>query len=79
MAKDAARVLLDLKEQIAEAETETTKAEGAFEQLTKQLKEKYDVHSVKEAEGLLKKMEVDLEKLDEEIGQRAKQLEEKYM
>ena len=79
MAKDVARILLELKEKMAEADTETTKAEGAFEQLTKQLKEGYNVHSVKEAEALLKTMEVDLNRLDEDIEKQTKVLEERYM
>ena len=75
MAKDIIETLFELKEQLEKAKSEVAKAEGVFEQLAKQLKEKYDVGSIKEADELLKKMEKDLDRIDDDIKEQEQKLE----
>lgn len=69
--------LLDLKQEIIEAKDKATKLQGRKDLLTEQLKEKYGVSSLKQAQEKLKKMESDLEDLYAKITKEIEKLEEK--
>jgi len=69
--------LLDLKQEIIEAKDTATKLQGRKDLLTEQLKEKYGVTTLKQAQEKLKKMEQNLETLRTEIEEATEKLEEK--
>jgi len=69
--------LLDLKQEIIEAKDKATKLQGRKDLLTEQLKEKYGVTTLKQAQEKLKKMEQNLETLRTEIEEATEKLEEK--
>ena len=56
---------LDLKEQVEAAQQKQQKAEWELEKLMKELKELYNCETVGEAEQLLEKKQLQLEKADE--------------
>jgi len=69
--------LLDLKQEIIEAKDKATKLQGRKDLLTEQLKEKYGVTTLKQAQEKLKKMNDDLEDLYAKITKEIEKLEEK--
>ncbi|MFW5701040.1 MAG: hypothetical protein ACOCWM_05060 [Cyclobacteriaceae bacterium] len=71
--------LLDLKEEINEAKQKRDKLEGRLEQLTETLKTKFKVNDVKSADKMKEEMKTEIDKLDEQIEKRTKELEEKYL
>ncbi len=70
--------LLDLKEEVEEAKTKVSELTGQKQALIKQLKEDWKCATVEEAEKKLKSMKIDIEKLEEQIEEGTKELEEKY-
>jgi len=69
--------LLDLKQEINEAKDKSTKLQGRKDLLVEQLKEKYNVTTLKQAKEKLKKMEQSLETLHVQIEDATEKLEEK--
>ena len=55
------------KKQIAEAKEEKAKAEGALEPLMEQLKADFGCETTEDAKAKLKKMEAEMDVLEEEI------------
>jgi len=69
--------LLDLKQEINEAKDKSTKLQGRKDLLVEQLKEKYNVTTLKQAKEKLKKMEQSQETLNTQIEEATEKLEEK--
>jgi len=70
--------LLEIKEQIEEAKSDTKTLEGRMEYLMQQLGDKLKCKSIEEARKLLKKYELELEKIDTEITVKVKAVQEEY-
>lgn len=70
--------LLELKEEIDNAKSETSKLEGKLEHLKGQLKKEWKCNSVKEAEEKLEEMKQESDKIQEKIDKGVRELEEKY-
>jgi len=69
---------LNLKEQVEKARQQAAKAEGALEQILKQLKEKFGCNSLKEAKALLKQIQKKEKKAREELDQAMKDFKAKW-
>jgi predicted nucleic acid-binding Zn-ribbon protein len=70
--------LLDLKDQIDEAKSSVSELKGQQTALLKQLKDTYKCSSIEAAETLSEKMKKDIDKLQKQIDEGCKELEEKY-
>jgi len=69
--------LLNLKQEITESKDKSTRLEGRKDQLMEQLKTKYGVSTIQQAEKKLKAMDKEIEDLDEQIETMTDGLEEK--
>jgi uncharacterized protein YukE len=70
--------LLELKEQIEDAKTETSELKGHLKAQMKQLKDTWKCNTVKEAEKMLVQMEKSIKSYNESIEQGLKELEEEH-
>ncbi len=70
--------LLDLKEQIDDAKQSVSELKGQQTALLRQLKDTYKCSSIEEAEKLADKMKQDIDKLQKQIDEGCRELEEKY-
>ncbi|NMC60070.1 MAG: hypothetical protein GYA51_11935 [Candidatus Methanofastidiosa archaeon] len=70
--------LLDLKEQIDDAKASTAELKGQQTVLMGQLKTNYGCKSIEEAETLLAKWKKEADKIQQQIDDGIKELEEKY-
>ena len=70
--------LLRLKKDIDEAKNTLAELNGQKGTLTKQLKENWDCSTIEEAEKVLKKMQIEIEKIQEDIDSGISELEEIY-
>jgi predicted transcriptional regulator len=78
MATNDAKRLLEMKEQTEKAQRESDQTQGALDELGKRLKTEFDVKSTAEADKLLLQIDKDLEKVDGEIADKTKELEDRY-
>jgi len=69
--------LLELKQEITEAQEQATKLEGRKDLLLEQLKEKYGLTSLAEAKKHLKKLENEIEDMNNTITQDTEDLEKR--
>jgi hypothetical protein len=70
--------LLRLKEAIAEEKSKKSKLEGALEQLEKDLKEKYGITSVKDADKKIKGWKVEIDTSIESAEEAMEKLEQLF-
>lgn len=70
--------LLDLKQQIEDAKQSVAELKGEQTALLKQLKDNYKCNTIAEAEKKAQQMQEEIEKLQEQINEGCKELEEKY-
>ena len=70
--------LLRLKKDIDEAKNTLAELNGQKGTLTKQLKENWGCSTIEEAEKVLKKMQIEIEKIQEDIDSGISELEEIY-
>ena len=70
--------LLRLKKDIDEAKNTLAELNGQKGTLTKQLKENWDCSTIEEAEKVLKKMQIEIEKIQEDMDSGISELEEIY-
>jgi cell division septum initiation protein DivIVA len=70
--------LLDLKRQIEDAKTSVSELKGQQTALLRQLKDTYKCNSVEEAQRMVEKLKADANKLQKQIDEATKELEEKY-
>lgn len=69
---------LKLKEQVDEAKQKASKAEGALNQLTKQLKESFGIESLQEAIEKEKELRKELAALEDKFDSKLDDFEEKW-
>ena len=67
-----------IKEAVIAANKEADKAEGAENQIMQQLKNDYDCDSLKKAKALLKKLEVEKTKEQEQVDKELIEIEKEY-
>ena len=70
--------LLDLKQQIEDAKTSVSELKGQQTALLRQLKDTYKCNSIEEAQRMVEKLKADADKLQKQIDEATKELEEKY-
>ena len=70
--------LLRLKKDIDEAKNTLAELNGQKVTLTKQLKENWNCSTIEQAEKQLKKMQVEIEEMQEDIDSKISELEEVY-
>jgi len=70
--------LLDLKQQIEDAKQSVAELKGEQTALLKQLKDTYKCSTIAEAEKKAEQMQAEIEKIQEQIDEGCKELEEKY-
>jgi len=70
--------LLELKDQIDEAKASVAELKGQQTILMQQLKTNYNCKSIEEAETLLAKWKKEVDKMQIQIDEGLKELEEKY-
>lgn len=70
--------LINLKEQIDDAKQSVSELKGQQTALLRQLKDTYKCSSIEEAEKLADKMKQDIDKLQKQIDEGCRELEEKY-
>ena len=70
--------LLELKDQIDEAKASVAELKGQQTILMQQLKTNYNCKSIEEAETLLAKWKKEVDKMQMQIDEGLKELEEKY-
>ena len=70
--------LLDLKEKIDQAKEKSSELKGQLKGLTKELSDDWGCTNIEQAEKKVKKMETDINKLNEQIKTGVNELEEKY-
>ena len=70
--------LLELKDQIEDAKASVAELKGQQTILMQQLKTNYNCKSIEEAETLLAKWKKEVDKMQMQIGEGLKELEEKY-
>jgi predicted transcriptional regulator len=73
------RDLLKLKEDIEEAKEKFQQLKGQKNALMQQLKEEWDCTTIKEAHKILKKLEIEVEEISNEIVKGLDELEKKYL
>ena len=72
------RQLLELKEEIEEAKQSVSELNGQKTALLKQLKDTFKCGSIEEAQAKSQQMKKDIDKLQLQIDEGSKDLEEKY-
>ena len=72
------RQLLELKEEIEEAKASVSEYKGQQTALLKQLKDTFKCGSIVEAQAKSQQMKQDIDKLQLQIDEGSKDLEEKY-
>lgn len=77
MNKTLANELLELQEQAQKAKERLLENQGKIKQLTENLNE-FGCENEKQAEGLLKNMENELQELEEHIQNSLEEVKEKY-
>jgi predicted transcriptional regulator len=75
---DLSRELFKLRDRIAEASKAADKARGALEQLKDQLKERFGVDNLEEAEKALEKLKKTETKVGADFQEQGELLQEKY-
>ena len=70
--------LLDLKKQIEQAKTQVAELQGSRKHLMKELKDDWGCTTIEEAEKKLKKLQKELEQLQNKIKEQTEELIEKY-
>lgn len=70
--------LLKLKKEIDSAKAEMQELTGEKNYLTKELKETWQCANIKEAEALVKKMEIDISKMQTALEDLLSSIKEKY-
>ena len=70
--------LLALKQEIDEAKSKISELTGTKNQLMKDLEERWDCKTLKEAEGSHKKLATEIRTLSDKIDKGVKELNEKY-
>jgi F0F1-type ATP synthase membrane subunit b/b' len=70
--------LLDLKQQIEDAKQSVAELKGEQTALLKQLKDNYKCTTIAEAEKKAQQMQAEIEKIQEQIDDGCRELEEKY-
>lgn len=70
--------LLKLKEKINNAKSEVSELKGQEKYLIKELKDNWNCASIEDAKKTLKKLEVDIQQIDQKIDEATRELEEKY-
>lgn len=70
--------LLELKEEIDNAKSEITRLEGQKSYLLDQLKEEFEINSLKEANKKVEEEETSLEELEEQLDEQIQEIKEKY-
>lgn len=73
------RDLLKLKEDIEEAKEKFQQLKGQKNALMQQLKEEWDCTTIKDAHKILKKLEIEVEEISNEIVKGLDELEKKYL
>jgi predicted nuclease with TOPRIM domain len=73
------RDLLKLKEDIEEAKEKFQQFKGQKNALMQQLKEEWDCTTIKDAHKILKKLEIEVEEISNEIVKGLDELEKKYL
>lgn len=74
---DFSQRLLDIKQQVQEAQTKKDQAEGALENIMQGLQKKHKVKTIAQAKKKLKAEQAKAEKLEEEIEGKLDEIEEK--
>jgi len=69
---------LAMQKRVRQLQADVSRAEGAHEQLLRQLKKEFNCSTVAEAKKLLGKLETELEKLDKKIATKAHQFQERW-
>ena len=70
--------LLDIKEEIEEAEEKVSSLKGQREYLYNELEEEWDCDSLEEAREKHKEIESKLARLDEKIAENKREIEDEY-
>ena len=70
--------LLKIKNQIDEAKSKQSEITGQIKSITSQMKQKFEVSDLKEAEKKLEKMGIELDTQETEFEKGMKDLEEAY-
>lgn len=70
--------ITELKEQIHSLQQQAAKAQGAIEQILKQLKEEFNVSSIEEAKETLRKLEQEKVELEQKLEDSYKKFIEKW-
>lgn len=73
------RDLLKLKEDIEEAKEKFQQLKGQKNALMQQLKEEWDCTTIEDAHKILKKLEIEVEEISNEIVKGLDELEKKYL
>ena len=71
--------LLNLKKEITEAQQTATELTGRQKQLMETLEKDWDCTSVSQAEKKVKKMNTEIDRLNQKIKEGTAELEEKYL
>ncbi len=72
------RKLMQIKDDIAEATADKTRAEGALEQSMKRLRSEFECKSLKQAQRSLSALEDQAEQADRELNEAIRDLEKRY-
>lgn len=70
--------LLDLKQQIEDAKQSVAELKGEQTALLKQLKDTYKCNSISEAEKKIQSIQIERDKIQQQIEKGCRELEEKY-
>jgi predicted nuclease with TOPRIM domain len=70
--------LLDLKQQIEDAKQSVAELKGEQTALLKQLKDTYKCNSISEAEKKIQSIQIERDKIQQQIEKGCQELEEKY-
>ena len=72
------RKLMKIKDDIAEATANKTRAEGALQQDIKRLESEFNCKTIKDAQKLLDKLSKQVDKAEAELEEKIEELEETY-
>lgn len=75
---DPTKEILELKSRIEEDKAKQSRAEGAIQSITDQLKKDFGIASIDEAKKVLVKRQEELEEMEKEIEISIKQFRDKY-